>query len=227
MKIGILNWRDRAHPDSGGAEVFVHEVANRWAAGGHEVTIYSSSRQGLDRDASQDTVRIRRRGALKYGTHHLFAPRSLRSSGDADVVLESVNTIPYFSPWRGRSFPPFVTLVHQLAVDVWDSHLPSALAAFARRLEPHLYRPYRRRPMVAVSESTRADLLAAGMRDVSVVPQGGLGPRRPMEKEAVPTFVYVGRLSPNKRPDHVLAAFRKIKRELPEARLWLIGEGAM
>ena len=226
MRIAILNWRDLAHPDSGGAEVFVHEVATRWAASGHEVTLCSSRPRGLAERSDNGRVRIIRGGSLKTGSHHLRAPR-YSAAARPDVVLESINTIPYFLPCRHRGFPPFVTLVHQLAVDVWRSHLPRPAAAVARWIEPHFYRPYRKVPVVAVSESTRGDLLRLGVRDVTVIPQGGLGEQKQLPKESIPTFVYVGRLSPNKRPDHVVAAFRHIKQTLPDARLWLIGEGEM
>ena len=226
MRIAILNWRDLAHPDSGGAEVFVHEVATRWSASGHEVTVCSSRPRGLAERGDNGGVRILRSGSLKTGGHHLRAPRYC-AAARPDVILESINTIPYFLPWRRRGFPPFVPLVHQLAVDVWRSHLPRPAAAVARWAEPQLYRSYRKTSVVAVSESTRSDLLSAGVRDVTVIPQGGLGKQKPLPKESTPTFVYVGRLSPNKRPDHAVAAFRHIKQTLPEARLWLIGEGEM
>ena len=226
MNVAILNWRDGAHPDAGGAEVYVHEVGQRWAGAGHRVTLYSSAAPGLperDRDGDLEIVRT---GRLKRGTHHLRAPK--RVVFDApDVVLESINTLPYQLPLRSRRSPPFVPLVHQMAVDVWHAHLPRPAAALARRAEPLLYRTYRDVRVAAVSESTAADLRTVGVRSPVVVPQGGIGPQRMFEKEPVPTLLFVGRLARNKRPDHAIEAFRRVAEVLPEARLWIIGEGPM
>jgi glycosyltransferase involved in cell wall biosynthesis len=225
MKIGVLNWRDSENPDSGGAEVFVHEVAAQWAEQGHDVTLYSSTLPRETVSPGGDGIRVVRHGSLKRGGHHLLAPR--RALIDKpDVVLESINTIPYFLPWR-RRFVPFVPLVHQMALDVWKSHLPSPLARAARFIEPRLYLPYRNTPCTAVSDSTRQDLLDAGVKRVAVIPQGGIGPQKPPTKESDPTFVFVGRLAANKRPQHAIEAFRTIRRTLTDARLLIIGEGEL
>jgi arabinofuranan 3-O-arabinosyltransferase len=45
------------------------------------------------------------------------------------------------------------------------------------------------------------------------------------EKEPVPTVVFIGRLSANKRPDHAIRAFGYVRGQLPEAQMWVIGSG--
>jgi glycosyltransferase involved in cell wall biosynthesis len=45
------------------------------------------------------------------------------------------------------------------------------------------------------------------------------------EKENYPVVVYVGRLKRAKRPDHVIKAFTLVKEKIPEAELWIIGDG--
>ncbi len=37
----------------------------------------------------------------------------------------------------------------------------------------------------------------------------------------------MGRLAANKRPDHAVEAFRLIREELPDARLWIVGQGPL
>lgn len=224
MRIGILNWRDMEHPDAGGAEAFVQEVGTRWKAAGHDVTLYSSWRPGLSR-LGDGSVRVKRIGRLARGTHHLLAPR-LVARDQPDVVLESVSTLPYLLPSR-RTTPPFLPLVHQLAVDVWHSHLPRGLSDLASWVEPRLYKGYRDVDVVAVSASTKRDLENAGLTRVNVVPQGGIGPQPLLEKEADPTFIFVGRLAANKRPDHVIEAFRDIQQRIPQAKLWMVGDGEL
>lgn len=82
-------------------------------------------------------------------------------------------------------------------------------------------------PTVTVSESTRQDLLDLGFKEVFVVPEGlNFKPlSRVPEKEGYPVVAYVGRLKRAKRPDHAVKAFRIVKEKIPEAELWIIGEG--
>jgi glycosyltransferase involved in cell wall biosynthesis len=49
----------------------------------------------------------------------------------------------------------------------------------------------------------------------------------PPEKEDTLTFTFVGRLSSNKRPQHAIEAFKIVRRQFPEARLWVMGAGPM
>lgn len=48
---------------------------------------------------------------------------------------------------------------------------------------------------------------------------------RVARKESVPTVVFIGRLSANKRPDHAIRAFGLVRQELPGAQMWVIGAG--
>ena len=47
----------------------------------------------------------------------------------------------------------------------------------------------------------------------------------PAGKEPVPTVVFIGRLSANKRPEHAIRAFGLARPQLPEAQMWVIGSG--
>ena len=228
-RILVVNWRDLENPEAGGAEVFTHEVAKQWVAQGNEVTLLASGFPGGAATAELDGVRVQRLGRLRTGSYHAHVQRELMRLHDVDLVVESINTLAFLTPlWRHR-LPPTITLVHQLAVDVWDEEFSRPLAWLGRRVERGLLHPYRDVPVAAVSNSTRNDLLQLGLTNVTVVRPGrdeppdilGLG------KESVPTFLFVGRLAANKRPDHAVEAFRIIKDELASARLWLVGTGPL
>jgi glycosyltransferase involved in cell wall biosynthesis/O-antigen/teichoic acid export membrane protein len=226
-RIVFVNWRDVRHPDAGGAEVWTHEVTRRWVADGDDVTLLTSRFPGAKRSEVVDGVRVRRVGRLRCGTYHLRVQLELARLRGFDAVVEGVNTLPFFTPlWRRT---PSVALFYQFAADVWDAELPRPLAAFGRWLEPRLLKPYRGTSVVAISESTGADLRRVGARDVVIVHSGVDAPADTAvaEKEQVPTFLYVGRLARNKRPDHAVEAFRVIRETLPEARLWIIGSGPL
>jgi glycosyltransferase involved in cell wall biosynthesis len=229
-RVCFINWRDVENPEAGGAETYMHEVARRWAARGYDVTQLSSGFAGAPATARIDGVHIRRLGRLRTGSFHLRVQRELARLRGFDLVIESVNTIPFLTPlWRSR-LPATVPVFHQLAADVWDAELPRPLARAGRWLELRLLRLYRESPVVAVSPSTRRDLVGLGFANVGVVVNGRDEPPPDLErvpKEPTPTFLFVGRLAANKRPQHALRAFRAIKGALPEARLWLIGQGPL
>jgi glycosyltransferase involved in cell wall biosynthesis len=228
-RILVVNWRDIENPEAGGAEVFTHEVAKQWVAQGNEVTLLASGFSGAASQAEVDGIRVHRLGRLRTGSYHALVQRELMRLRDFDLVLESINTLAFLTPlWRHR-LPPTIALVHQLAVDVWDEEFSRPLAWLGRRIERGLLRPYQDVPVAAVSNSTRNDLLQLGVTNVTVVPPGRDEPPdvHGLEKETVPTFLFVGRLAANKRPDHAVEAFRIVKDELPEARLWLVGIGPL
>lgn len=228
-RILFVNWRDLENPEAGGAEVFTHEVAKRWIGQGHEVTLLTSRFPGASATAELDGVRVHRLGRLRTGSFHAHVQRELMRLGSFDVVVEGINTLAFLTPlWRNR-LPAAVALVHQLAIDVWDEEVPKPFAWAGRRLERGLLRWYRDFPVAAVSNSTRDDLLRLGLTSVTVIPPGRDEPPDvlSLEKEPVPTFLFVGRLAANKRPDHAVEAFRTIKCELPSARLWLVGTGPL
>lgn len=229
MRILVCNWKDTAHPHAGGAEVYTHEVLRRWAAAGHEVTLFCAAVPGRPERELVDGVRVVRRGG-RLGVYRQ-ARRFLREVGPAafDVAIDEVNTRP-FGLAGVRGAPPVVALVHQVAREIWFSELPLPLAALGRFvLEPAWLRAYRDVPVLTVSPSSRDSLRAYGLRRISIVPEGvAVEPRgTPPAKEPLPTLVFVGRLTESKRPKDALAAFRLIRAQIPSARLWVIGTGPL
>ena len=99
LKILILNWRCWLNPSMGGAEVFTREVAKRWVECGHQVTLFASEFEGCKREEVVDGVRIVRAGG-KYGVYR-WARKLYRkrfSKEGFDVVVDEINTRPFFAP---------------------------------------------------------------------------------------------------------------------------------
>ena len=228
-RVLLINWRDVKHPEAGGAESFAHEIARRWVEQGHDVTQLTSGFVGGARSEIIDGVRIRRLGRLRTGTFHLAVQRELARLRGFDLVVETVNTIPFLTPLWSFRLPRTITVIHQLAVDVWDAELPRPLARIGRKVELALLGLYRDAPVVVPSASTRDDLRRLGFTNVTTLAYGRDDPPdvQDVAKEPAPAFVFVGRLATNKRPDHAVRAFAAIRQQLPDAQLWLIGVGPM
>ena len=230
LRILICNWKDAAHPHAGGAEVYTAALAAQWAREGHSVTLFCAAVRGRPEVEDVDGVRVVRRGG-RFGVYRAARRFFQKAGGAFDLVVDEVNTRPFFCPRFARDVP-VVALVHQVCREVWDCVLPWPLSWLGRHvLEPRWLAVYRDVPVVTVSESSRSALQAYGLRHVTVVPEGRFPARvrqvhdGPADREPVPTVVFVGRLSRSKRPDEALRAFEAYRRLVPEAQMWVIGTG--
>jgi glycosyltransferase involved in cell wall biosynthesis len=228
LEILVVNWRDTHDPAAGGAETFVHQVARRWATHGHNVTLITSRPSGAPRTELIDGIRVKRLGRLADGSFHALVQREFMRIRGVDLVIEAVNTIPFLTPlWRSR-LPRTVPLIFQRADDIWDAHYGPIVAAIGKRVERRLLRMYHYAPVLTISESARLDLARSGLSNVTVVEPGIDHPASVgHQKDIAPTFLFVGRLAANKRPDHAVEAFAEIHRELPTSRLWIVGRGPL
>lgn len=224
----MLSWRSPGHPQSGGAETVTHEVLRRAVDRGHAVTWFSAAWPGADEEAVVDGMRVIRRG--KQWTVHAQAWRWLRGQLDAfDVVVDQVNTIPFFTPLyvpaaQRRMF------IHQTAREYWWRQTRGAFKAVAPAgyaAEPLYLRVYRRTRSITVSESTRAELAALGVRDVAVIPEATTMPALDAlgAKPAPFSVLMLGRLEPAKFVEEGIEAFARFAAGAPEARLDVVGGG--
>jgi glycosyltransferase involved in cell wall biosynthesis len=224
----VCNWRDTAHPRSGGAEVYTEEILKRWAAQHHQVTLFASAVKGRPSVETADGIRVVRSGG-KLGVYRRARQYAQRHQGSFDVIVDEINTRPFGAPrWAGNT--PVVALIHQVAAEVWATEMHWSLATAGRYLlEPWWLRPYHDLPVVTPSASSRASLEAMGLRRVQVV---GVGISVPsalptLPKEPVPTTLFVGRLTANKRPGDAIAAHHMLRATLPNAQLWIVGTGPL
>lgn len=226
MRILVLSWKDTTHPAAGGAEVYTREISRAWAALGHDVTWFCAAVEGQPAEEVRDGVRVLRRG----GRFGVFAAArrwyGREGYGRFDIVVDEVNTRPFLAP-RWAAGTPVVALIFQVCREIWSFEMPAPLALLGRHvLEPHWLRLYRDVPTLTISESSRASLFNYGLRQIEVVGVGVPALRRPdVGREAVPTLLFVGRLADNKRPSAAVEAFSLLRDRMPDARLWVVGDG--
>jgi glycosyltransferase involved in cell wall biosynthesis len=213
----------------GGAEVFTREILKRWAEAGHEVTLFTSNFKDGKGNEVVDGVDIIRDGGV-YSVYWKAKEyyNKFFSKQDYDIVIDEINTRPFLTPKFVRKGEKIVALIHQLAREYWFYETPFPISYFGYYFfEERWLRNYRRIPTVTVSESTRKDLAGLGFEKVFVVGEGlNFKPSRKLaEKEGYPVVVYAGRLKKAKRPDHAVKAFEVVRRAVPNAELWIIGDG--
>ncbi len=226
MRILILNWRDLSHPASGGAEVYTEQVLRRWAAAGHQVTLFAAAVAGRPADEVREGYRIVRAGSrfTVYREARRWWQRHGR--GHFDVVIDETNTVPFQAHEWVDDGARTIALVHQTCEEIWHINAPPLLAHLGRHLSLiHLGGG----PILAVSASTREALARFGAHDVTVVPEGYEPPDplpRPA-KEELPTAVFCGRMVRYKRPGDVVRAVELARAAIPGLRLWMLGGGPL
>jgi glycosyltransferase XagB len=229
LRVLILNWRDTKHVWAGGAEAYVQQLAEQWVKKGIHVTIFCGNDGKRARNEVVDGVQIVRRGGFYTVYIWAFLYYVLKFRGLFDIVVDSENGVPFFTPLYVRT--PIFLLIHHVHQDVFRTHLTwplSSIAAFAERnLMPFIYR---NQQIVTVSESSKKDILKfkfTTTKKVSIVNPGISLPslRRERKKTEFPSYCYVGRLKKYKNIDTVLLAFAQVIKKFPTAKLTIAGEG--
>lgn len=206
----VLNWQDRRNPQAGGAEEHLHEIFGRMASRGHEVTLLASGFRGAATRTEYGNLEIHRTGS-RY-TYSAWAPFYYREHlrrRDFDVVVEDLNKVPLFAPlWCGR---PVVQLVHHLFGATAFREANPVLATATWLLERPIPWVFRGVPTIAVSESTREDMLARGLEAPIVVIRNGVDtdlytPAADGRRAEKPTALYLGRLKRYKGVDDLIRA---------------------
>lgn len=227
-RILLLNERDPEHPRAGGAETHVSRIFSRLVARGHEVTQYSTGFRGSPRSTRIEGMRIERRGPLPlYYASVPWRVRAAGRSGSFDLVIECLNKVPFYSPVYSRL--PVLAICHHLFGEVAFDQVSFPIAAGVVLAESRIASAYRSVPFLAISESTRDDLIDRGIpaAHISVSTPGTDPPAFEVDPNAnrPPRATYVGRLERYKRVDLLLRAGALLVDRVPNLELLVIGKG--
>jgi glycosyltransferase involved in cell wall biosynthesis len=218
------------NPQSGGAEIHLHEIFRRLAGRGHDVSLLVASFEGAGQRVEIDGMDVHRAGGRH--TFPLAAPAYYRrhlARHPFDIVVEDLNKVPVFAPVWSRS--PVVLLVHHLFGVTAFEEASAPMAALTWLLERPLSWFYGRLPVEAVSESTALDLVNRGIpRDrITVIPNGVdisyFTPDTTAPRFDDPTVLYLGRLKRYKRVDLPVRAVALLRDRGVHVKLIIGGQG--
>jgi glycosyltransferase involved in cell wall biosynthesis len=228
LRVLVLNERDLEHPNAGGAEVHVTEIFSRLAQRGLDITLASTSFQGGPNDSEHLGMRVRRFGRIRHYYPRVVAACARETrQGRYDVVVDCLNKLPFQSPLY--SAVPVVAIAHHLFGASAFQQVAWPVAATVFAMEKMIPTVYRHVPFVAISESTREDLVERGLpRENIEVHHCGID--RP---ESAPDFgtrsnriAYVGRLERYKQIDTFLETGARLTAQFPDLEIDVIGRGA-
>ena len=225
-RVAFVNWRLPSHPNAGGAERYVVEVARALERTGRwDVSLIGASGGGLPQGDGLAQVALG--GTLSV--YPLAAWYVFRSRGYWDAIVDCQNGIPFYLPLVAHHKTAVILLVHHVHQDQFGIHMRRAAAALGRILEgPVCQAVYRDRAVVAVSPSTTEEiarrLRLRGPRFVvpnAVRPLPGLRRKR----SRFPRIVILGRVVAHKRVDLALEACALAVRQHPNLAVDVVGTG--
>lgn len=227
MRILWFTWKDLRHPAAGGAEVLNERLAAMLAKDGHEVTFIVGGFDGAAAEEERQGFRVIRTGGKWTVYWRAFLLYRRRFAGKIDLVIDEVNTIPFFCARYVRERN--VMFVHQLARKVWFHEMWFPLNLFGWLAEPLYLRFLSGSRAITVSESTKRDLLRYGFskENVVVIPQAAFTGDAPIPSDgdrlSKPVMLVFGAVRSMKRTHHVLRAFEKAKGTVPSMELVIAG----
>jgi glycosyltransferase involved in cell wall biosynthesis len=228
MRMLVVNWRCPRNPLAGGAEVYLQEVFSRLVSRGHQVTLLSERFAGAAADDMIQGIRVIRAGG-KF-TFNFTAGRQvgrLAEAINADVVIDDLNKIPFFSPWHTKR-PVLAVLMHLFRESIFRETLPP-MAAYVWTAETMIPLAYKRCRFAVLSESSKRDTVKVGIDParIAVIPPGtDFGRFRPDASVArEPVVLHVGRLKRYKATDHLLQAARVLKGRGVNLTTVIVGDG--
>lgn len=229
LKILVFNWQDIDNPLAGGAEVHLHEVFERLAARGHEVTLYCHYFKGAKREEMRNGMRIIRQGGRFFFNFWVpWAYFTRFRKENYDVVVDDVNKIPFYTPLFCRE--PVQGVTHHLFGKSIFLETIFPLAAYVYLMERLIKPVYRKVHFIIGSPSTSNEYLEWGFpkEQVSVV-NYCVNKQIYYHDESniyhVNRIGYFGRLKKYKSVDHLIHAMDRLRDAYPELQLDVIGDG--
>ncbi|MFZ1731192.1 MAG: glycosyltransferase family 4 protein [Bacteroidota bacterium] len=229
LKILVLNWQDITNPLAGGAEVHLHEVFERIAARGHEVTLFCHHFDGAAHEEMRNGIRIIRKGGRSLFNFQVPLAYFRRFRKEHfDVIVDDVNKIPFYTPLFAKE--PVQGVTHHLFGKSIFLETIFPFAAYVY-LSERLIKPiYRRVHFIIGSPSTHKEYLEWGFPQDQVTVVNYCVNNQIYFSDSSNTYDvqrigYFGRLKKYKSVDHLLQAFHRIRDEYPGLQLDIIGDG--
>jgi len=224
----VVNWRCPKNPLAGGAEVYLQEIFSRLVSRGHHVALLSERFTGSEPEDVIDGIRVVRAGGNL--TFNFTAGRlvgRLAETLDADVVIDDLNKIPFYSTWHTKR-PVLAILMHLFRGSIFRETLPP-MAAYVWMAETMIPLAYKRCRFAVLSESSKYDTMKVGIDPsrITVIPPGTdfgrFSPDASVLRE--PVVLHVGRLKRYKATNHLLQATRLLKERGVKFTTVIVGDG--
>jgi glycosyltransferase involved in cell wall biosynthesis len=229
VNVAVLNFREPRQSVAGGAEQYAWRVSRYLVGQGASVYFATSREHGQARAERCDGIELRRMGN-RFLVYLLVPLWLLFHRRRFDLVVDSMNGVPFFAPLVVARRTSVISLVHHVHDRQFHAFFPRWLARIGCFVEGPVARVvYRHCTTVTVSESSRDDLRdrLRWRAPIQVIPNGG-PVAVPAAQRAIagdPAIVYLGRLVGHKRVERVVDLAAELVNDWPDLHVHLVGRG--
>ena len=226
-RILIINWQDWTNPLSGGAEVNLFEIFSR-LTNTFDITLLCSRYKNAPYYEKLNNIKIHRIGSRNTFNYYIpFFYYSLSKKNNFDLVIEDLNKIPFLGKFYISE--QRIAILHHLFGKVIFMETNPLFASYVYIFEKLIPKLYRDIPIIAVSNSTKGDLISKGIpeRNIEVIHNGvnlkHFNIKRNLYEN--PTIVSLGRLMRYKRMDILIETIPEVRKSIPNIRVLIAGSG--
>lgn len=228
MNILWFTWKDTENPLAGGAEVVSSQLAKRLVEDGHTVRFITGGFAGAKTEIIKDGYQINRVGN-RYTVYYKASQYYKQNLQDwADIVIDEVNTIPFFSPFYVKEKK--ILFFHQLCREIWFYQMVFPLSLIGYLIEPIYLWLLRNNRVITISNSTKLDLLKYGFKkdNIHIISEGielePISDLNSITKFDKPTILSLGSIRAMKRTKDILQAYNLAKKSIPNLELVIAGD---
>lgn len=229
MRIALVSPYDYAYP--GGVTVHISRLRDHFVRWGHQVTIVAPSSKPAEAIAEEGVVVCGRPVSVPASGSIARITLSLRLSARVKTILREgqFDIVHLHEPLMPMLPITFLRFSEAINVGTFHANADRSRAYFYGR--PILKRWFRKlHGKIAVSEPAKEFVSRYFAGYYNIIPNGidvahFSGPVPPAEGcgDGRPTILFVGRMEPRKGLRYLLRAYVQVKREMPDARLIIVG----
>jgi len=225
-KILWLTWKDKKHPQAGGAEIVNEELAKRLIKDGYEVKFIVGGWPGSVAQEIINGYEVIRLGGrwTSYWYAYRYYKKNLK--GWADLVIDEINTVPFFAKFYVKE--KNILFIHQLCKEIWFYQMFFPLNWIGYIIEPIYLRLLNDRKVITISNSTKSELQKLGFKDIQIISEGiEIEPVDNLDtitKYPNPTILSLGSIRAMKRTKDILQAYNLAKQSIPNLELIIAGD---
>jgi len=226
MKFLVLTGRCPKNQLVGGNDLYVFEIFKRIAARGHQVIFLTSKEKNVPKREFFHNIEFIRLGGRYTHFLYCFLWYVFSRNKNFDFIIENLNGPPFFVPCNPKKK---IVIVHHLIKNIFFKEMFFFLAFFGWILERILPFFYKKAKFIAVSESTKKELIDFGIdkKNISVIYNGiNLEKISNESKNKKPTILFFNRFKKYKRIDHFLKAMKLVQKEIPNVEIIIMGRGS-
>ncbi len=241
MKILIINWRSITDPLKGGAEVVTFEHAKRWVKRHNAEITWISAKYDKQINSEQiDGINFIYVGEelkrdsvfnliFSFPLFFFLVYKNYKKhfQGKVDVVLDQIHGIPYLTPLYVKE--KCILYIHEVAGEIWNKMFPFPVNSLGKFIERQLLKFYKKTLIITGSESTKKDLLNLNFKNENIIiVEHGIN-IKPLEHKTPKfqnfTLLFLNRMVKMKGPERAIRIFSKVKTQIPNSKLVMIGKG--